>query len=67
MRIVGILCILFLATYPDSAYAYVDPGAGNTILALIMGGLSGLVVVYHLIGARIRRFLAGKRKSDDTQ
>lgn len=69
------LRLLFASTFlgvllaPDDARAYVDPGAGNTLFALITGGVGSLVVVWHLFGDSVRRLFTNcnSKRSDPDQ
>lgn len=50
---------------PETAFAYLDPGAGGLIVQLILGGLAGLLVILKLywrrLCARVGRLGRGPR------
>ena len=49
-----------LAILCSPAYAYLDPGTGNVVLQLLLGGLAGLAAVAKLYWAQIARFVRGR-------
>jgi hypothetical protein len=44
---------LFILSAP-SAFAYLDPGAGSSVLAILMGGASGVLIIWYLFKEKIR-------------
>jgi len=40
-----------------SAYAYLDPGSGNLLLQILLGGVAGLAVIGKLYWTGIKDFL----------
>ncbi len=67
----GVLTItsiaLFILSWEQPAYAYIDPGAGSLLLQVLMGGLAGAAVVAKVywknLMARLGR--GGDTTSDD--
>jgi hypothetical protein len=39
------MATVFLATFTNSAHAYLDPGTGSMILQVLLGGFAGLALV----------------------
>ena len=59
------LIALFLAMVvllPNTAMAYIDPGAGSMLLQVLLGGIAGLFVMVKLYW---RRFLGILKKPSD--
>lgn len=48
-----IATLILLLAFPEPAAAYIDPGAGANILAILASGFTGIVVVLKLFGARL--------------
>ncbi len=46
--------ITLLIFSAPSALAYLDPGAGSSVLAILMGGASGVLIIWHLFKEKIR-------------
>jgi hypothetical protein len=57
-RAASALCLMLflLATLPQPAHAYLDPGAGSMMLQIILGGLAGLAVGLRLFWHRMLGF-----------
>lgn len=54
-----------LILIPQSADAYIDPGSGNLLLQLLLGGVAGLIVIGKLYWYRILAlFGLGKNKPE---
>jgi len=51
-----------LCLFPTKAYAYLDPGAGSSILQLLIASLLGTLYAAKLHWTRIKSLL-GKRRS----
>ena len=51
-------CTVFLLTYDPSteAGAYLDPGTGSMVLQLLLGGITGAIVVGKLYWQKVRNF-----------
>ncbi len=51
------LVVFFMISNPfASAYAYLDPGSGSMLLQLLLGGVTGVVVIVKLYWQRVRGF-----------
>ena len=49
------LMIFFMILNPFSvAYAYLDPGSGSMLLQLLLGGVTGVVVIVKLYWERVK-------------
>jgi hypothetical protein len=48
------LCNVFLMVFglTNSAWAYLDPGAGSMVLQILLGGIAGVVVILKLYWRR---------------
>lgn len=57
--ILGVLFCLF----PAKTYAYLDPGAGSSILQLLLVGLLGGLYATKLYWVRIKSFFAKRGKA----
>lgn len=56
---------IFLMMCTRPAHAYLDPGTGSMILATILGGIGGLVVLVKIFWNRIRETIGlGKKNSN---
>ena len=63
MKSAIILLISIITLSAPSAFAYLDPGAGSSLLAILMGGASGALVIWHLFKEKIRNiFKLSKNK-----
>jgi hypothetical protein len=49
-----VFLILFLTLTVEPAYCYLDPGAGNMLAQLIMGGVAGVLVIFKLYWAKLK-------------
>jgi hypothetical protein len=58
----GILILLL----PDSASAYIDPGAGNILLQGLLGAIAGGVAVGATYWRKIREFFSRAGQDDVT-
>jgi hypothetical protein len=56
-----VLC-LGLCLFPTKTFAYLDPGAGSSILQLLLAGLLGVLYVAKLYWVRIKSFVARRGK-----
>jgi len=52
-----------LCLSPTKTYAYIDPGAGSSILQLLIAGLLGALYAAKLHWTRIKSFLAKRRST----
>ena len=58
--------LIFIMICSRPAYAYLDPGTGSMILATILGGFGGLVVLVRIFWKSIRETIGlGKKDSDE--
>jgi hypothetical protein len=49
--------VFFLISNPFTcAYAYLDPGSGSMLLQLLLGGVTGMVVIFKLYWQRVKGF-----------
>jgi hypothetical protein len=59
---------LCLCLFPAKALAYLDPGAGSSILQLLLASLLGVLYAIKLYWVRIKTFVAkwrqGKRRPE---
>ena len=55
--LITILAVCF-CLFPTKAYAYLDPGAGSSILQLLIASLLGTLYAAKLHWTRIKSFLA---------
>ncbi len=56
---------IFLVMCSQPAYAYLDTNTGSMILATIMGGIGGLVVLVKIFWSRIRETIGlGEKDSN---
>jgi hypothetical protein len=46
----------FLIFYPSWAYSYLDPGAGNIVLQVLLGGVVGVIAIFKLYWSQIKGF-----------
>ena len=49
---------LFYLTFPQTAFAYLDPGSGSFILQLLIGGILGAFLAVKIFWRKIKAFLA---------
>jgi hypothetical protein len=57
--------LIILVLWSRPAYAYLDPGTGSMILATILGGVAGLLVMGKVFWRRIlAAFGVGKQDED---
>lgn len=63
LKVVVMFFILFLVT-SSNAYAYIDPGVGNSIFQLIIASTLGLVYVVKVYFKRIVGFLKGAKEKN---
>lgn len=54
MKIISIL--IFLVFFPTSAYAYLDPGMGSYILAMIAAFIAALMTYFKIVIEKIKNF-----------
>lgn len=60
-----LLLLVVLVLWSRPAYAYLDPGTGSMILATILGGVAGLLVMAKVFWHRIlAAFGVGKQDED---
>lgn len=62
-----IAALLFPLLFPSAAYAYLDPAAGSSLIAIIAGGFTGLIVVFKFWKARLRAWFIQRRKANDLE
>lgn len=49
------LIVFFMISNPFTiAYAYLDPGSGSMLLQLLLGGVTGVVVIVKLYWQRVK-------------
>ena len=58
-----LLIISFNLATPSTAQAYIDPGAGSALVALLAAGLTGAAVTLRIWKAKVKDFL--RRDSSD--
>jgi hypothetical protein len=56
------LAVAFLAL-PADAFAYIDPAAGSIILQVLIGGVTGILVITKLYFRKLKTFF-GRRPRD---
>ncbi|MDR1952807.1 MAG: hypothetical protein LBQ37_04790 [Elusimicrobiota bacterium] len=56
------LVFIIIVFYPISAYAYLDPGTGNALLAALFGLIGSLIFFAKSIYYRIRETITGKKE-----
>ena len=53
------LSVFFMISNPFTiAYAYLDPGSGSMLLQLLLGGVTGVVVIVKLYWQRVKDFFS---------
>lgn len=57
MRKLTGLLLLFLPTFTQPAYGYLDPGAGSMLLQMLLAAIAAAVVAIKLYWQRIKAFL----------
>ena len=57
------LLVVCLCLFPTKAYAYLDPGAGSSILQLLIASFLGTLYAAKLHWTRIKSFLAKRRSA----
>ncbi len=58
------LIAFFMISNPFTvAYAYLDPGSGSMLLQLLLGGVTGVAVIFKLYWQRVKGFF---NRSDST-
>ena len=51
------LIVFFMISNPFTiAHAYLDPGSGSMLLQLLLGGVTGVVVIFKLYWQRVKGF-----------
>lgn len=60
-----IACASISLLSAENAFAYLDPGAGSNLLAILMGGASGLLVIWHLFKNKLKLILGLNKKEED--
>ncbi len=60
-----LILLLFVLSFTNSAFAYLDPGTGSYILQMLVAGLLGGVYAIKLYWVRIVTFFKGKSSSED--
>jgi hypothetical protein len=50
---------------PAPAYAYLDPGAGASIIALLAGGFTGILVLFQMFRNKIGSFFKKDKDKED--
>ena len=51
------LLVFFMISNPFTiAHAYLDPGSGSMLLQLLLGGVTGIVVIVKLYWQRVKGF-----------
>jgi len=54
--------VLFLLLLSTNIFAYIDPGSGNIILQVILGGVGGIILFWKIIWDKIKSLF---KKNDD--
>ncbi len=62
---ISLLLALFILSFTNSAFAYLDPGSGSYILQMIIAGLLGSVYAIKLYWAKIISFFKGTSAQED--
>ena len=55
-RHLAFLILIGITVLPSSAHAYIDPGSGSVFLQIVLGGVSGLLVLLKLYWGRVKSF-----------
>ena len=58
--------LLFVASFEQPAYAYIDPGTGSLVLQVLMGGLAGAAVVLKMYWNRLSTKLGLRKETAQT-
>ena len=56
-----ILLLIFLISIPNISYAYLDPGMGSYILAMLAAFFAALMAFFNVILEKIKNFLKRKK------
>lgn len=69
MKFIHLLCYgcIFGVFFPSTAFAYLDPAAGSSLIAIIAGGFTGLIVVFKLWKAKLRIWFMERRKATNNE
>ncbi len=54
----GAVCLLAI---PDRADAYLDPGTGNILVQLLLGGVAGVLALTKVYWGRLKSLFSGAR------
>lgn len=60
-----LLLLVFVLSFTNSAFAYLDPGSGSYILQMLVAGFLGSLYAIKLYWARITNFFKGKSSVED--
>lgn len=60
-----LLLLVFVLSFTNSAFAYLDPGSGSYILQMLVAGILGSLYAIKLYWARIVNFFKGKSSVED--
>jgi len=58
LKMTFIIFGLFYLIFPQTAFAYLDPGSGSFILQLLIGGILGASLAIKIFWRKIKAFLA---------
>jgi len=62
-ELIFVLC-LFSFIFPQSVYAYLDPGSGSYLIQIIIASIAGLGYIAKLNWRKIKRFFSSKGKKE---
>ena len=60
-----LLLLVFVLSFTNSAFAYLDPGSGSYILQMLIAGILGSLYAIKLYWAKIVNFFKGKSSDED--
>ena len=58
MKRIFILAFLYIVTFPNYAYAYLDPGTGSIILQAIIGFLAASVTAISIYWSKFKSLIS---------
>jgi hypothetical protein len=60
-----LLCIVGLLVYPGDAFAYIDPGAGSTLMSVIIGLFVAVAIAVKTYWYKLKGFIFGRSSSQN--
>lgn len=60
-----LLLLVFVLSFTNSAFAYLDPGSGSYILQMLIAGILGSLYAIKLYWAKIVNFFKGNSSIED--